>query len=379
MPKLCLNYSVQLLSGAMCAAVLCAGGCKSAGGAGVSDGIEFAPGTNAPAPIDSASTRGLEVRLWVVDDTDWTAARLLADRVGTLIDEQTRARWADWGFRLVAIPVDEVDGLLEGLRPVQPINVQWLGEFGKWRAIIRTGSLRTETVRVGQRAVQIDQGRPRLIARSWIEPMLTSSDVVPGLRLDFGVQIETKDRKDYAARLRDEGYLGVTRERTIEDNGPVFDELLMSTVFDGTQALVILGEAPETNWNDLPDPVSLIVVDDSDSPDDVDNLESEEAPPKLSPAFGPGRDDQGGYREVAADRDERASFDGSTSRGPKTLEPSKPMGKTLGELMLMSDGSRIVQAGKTRIVPKRVIVILIPRVEGGFRLVPMTQAGGGNP
>lgn len=378
MPKLCLNYSVRLLGSVLCAAVLCAGGCSS-GGADASDGIEFSPGNNAPAPIDSASTRGLEVRLWVVDDTDWSAARLLADQAGTLIDEQTRARWADWGFRLVAIPVDEVDGLLEGLRPVQPINVQWLGEFGKWRAIIRTGSLRTETVRVGQRAVQVDQGRPRLIARSWIEPMLTSADVVPGLRLDFGVQIESKDRKSYAARLRDEGYLGVTRERTIEDNGPVFDELLMSMMFDGSQALVILGEAPETNWNDLPEPVSLIVVDDSDNHVDPENPKNEEAPPKLSPAFGPGGDDQGGYREVPADRDEQASFDGSTSRGRQAHEPSKPMGKTLGELMLMSDGSRIVQAGKTRIIPKRVIVVLIPRVEGGFRLVPMAQAMGGNP
>ena len=371
MPKSCLNYSVRLLSSALCAAVLCAGGCSS-GGADASDGIEFAPGNNAPSPIDSASTRGLEVRLWVVDDTDWTAARLLADRAGALIDEQTRARWADWGFRLVVIPVDEVDGLLDGLRPVQPINVQWLGEFGKWRAIIRTGRLRTESVRVGQRAVRVDQGRPRLIARSWIEPMLTSTDVVPGLRLDFGVQIETKDRKSYAARLRDEGYLGVTRERTIEDDGPVFDELLMSMMFDGSQALVILGEAPETNWNDLPELVSLIVVDD-------DDLEGEEVPPKLSPAFGPGRDDQGGYREVPTGRDERASFDGSTSRGSQAYEPSKPRGKTLGEMMLMSDGSRIVQAGKTRIIPKRVIVVLIPRVEGGFRLVPMAQAMGGNP
>ncbi len=68
---------------------------------------------------------------------------------------------------------------------------------------------------------------------------------------------------------------------------------------------------------------------------------------------------------------------------PGGVEPIKPLGKTLGELMLTSSGSRIVRANQTRTVPKRVIVVLVPRVDGTFTLIPrsgvqQTQSQGKN-
>ena len=364
---------VKTLSVALAASVLlCAPGCKVVGYFFPSDQIELgsgdATGFDAPEPIDSVSTRGLEVRLWVVDDTDWTAPRLLAslmdheqtggqtgEQANEVISEADRKQWAQWGMRLLAIPVNEIDGLLAGLRPVQPINVQWLGEFGKWRAIVRAGELKSDRVRVGAGSVKIEQGRPRLIARSWIEPVFVENDIVPGVRLDLGLQIQTMDRKAID-RMHNQGLLGSGGERTIEDAGPIFDELLISMLLDGSHALGIVGDAPEMDWDQLPDPVLF------------NELEENTDEPKFDQAFGPGeqRADGGALNgSTAAARTDRAS-----SAGRQINEPRRPIEKTIGELMLTSPGSRVVQAEQSRRIPKRVIVVLIPRIDGGFWLVP---------
>lgn len=365
----------------MCAVVMsCAPGCRVIRYYFPSDEIEIATDDprvlRSPEPINSVSTRGLEVRLWVVDDTDWAAARSLSLYLGEnqsgQIDNPILAadseRWADWGFRLIAVPIDEVEGFLDTLRPVQPISVQWLGEFGQWRAIIRAGTLQSSHVRVGQHSVKIERGRPRLIARSWVEPMLTPTDVVPGVRLDLGLQIETQDSR--ARRQRDAGFFDAPRERSIEDDGPVFDELIFSAMLDGSHAIIIVGEAPDVDWDSLPDPEPLFVLDSDVETD------------SRAGGFGPSESPKADGDEPTAGQERIDVQRRSPTARRAVSEPSKPMGKTLGELMLTSPGSRIVRANQTRIVPKRVIVVLIPRVEGGYSLLPRRQvdsSGGTNP
>lgn len=345
---------------ALCAGVLCAHGCNSTGGNRSSDSVELAGGRDGPSPIDSASTRGLEIRLWVVDDTDWAAARLLSaytNDASNQIDDASALQWSDWGLRLVAVPMDEVQGFLDALTPVQPINVQWLGEFGSWRAIVRAGELRTGHVRVGNGWGEVAQGRPRLIARSWVEPMLTADNVVPALRIDLGMQIEIKKRRN------DPQLLGIDRQRMIEDVGPVLDELMMSMVLDGSHAVVIVGEAPDAQWNQLPSSAAEYLQG-------LDESETERA-------FGPGEYERSSETEpTQSEQDQTNGQARPASRG--FSEPAKPTGKTLGELMFTSSGSRIVKANESRVAPKRVIVVLIPRVQGGFSLLG-NQSQGGQP
>ncbi len=340
MPKSRRYHLGHLLGCALCAGALCAHGCTGAGSSNQSpDGVELAGGNGGPSPIDSASTRGLEIWLWVVDDTDWTSARLLSpylsDATGQ-IDDASASMWSDWGLRLVAVPIDEVQGFLDALTPVQPINVQWLGEFGSWRPIVRAGELRTGHVRVGNGWREVGLGRPRLIARSWIEPMLTTSKVVPAVRIDLGIQIETKKRRN------DPRLLGIDRQRLIEDVGPVLDELMMSMVLDGSHAVVIVGEAPETQWNQLPNSAAEYLQG-------LDEAQTERA-------FGPGEYERSSEAEPKqADQDQTNGKARPESRG--FSEPAKPTGKALGELMFTSSGSRIIKANQTRISPKRVIVV----------------------
>ncbi len=329
----------------------------------------------ASAPIDSGSTRGLEVRLWVVDDTHWDAARALSAGLSTEmpIEPERIERWSDWGFRIVAIPVDRVDGFLGQLRPVQPISVQWLGEFGHWRAIVRAGELGTDHVRVGQRRVEIDRGRPRLIARSWIEPMLGQGEVLPAVRLDLGMQIETHERR--VRQRRQMGLLGLDHERSIEDDGPVIDELILSAMLDGSAALIIMGEAPGVDWNELPDPEKPLAIED-DAAQGGEARGDDAQGDRGAGAFGPSEHQQ---TQRQAQEKERAQAQGErtlledrreTRPGPRINQPAKPMGQSLGELMLTSPGSRTTRLNQARIVPKRVIVVLIPRVEGGYSLLP---------
>ncbi len=371
----------MIRTGVLCASVLwCAPGCQSAGRDVSAQGIgEMASGVlDAGAPIDSGSTRGLEVRLWVVDDTDRAAARGLTPYIDDFeevsgdgrsdpISARTRSRWSDWGFRIITIPMDQVEGFLGQLRPVQPISVQWLGEFGHWRAIVRAGELGSEHVRVGSRLVEIDRGRPRLIARSWVEPMFTPRDVIPAVRLDLGMQIEIRDSR--LRRQRQMGFFEPGRERSIEDDGPVIDELILSAMLDGSSALIIMGEAPGVDWNELPELPEL----SGPTEETVIGQDAGQAGDQGSGGFGPSEHQKQAQEEAQEQPGQttRADQQGRGGRsGPRIDQPAKPMGQSLGELMLTSPGSRTTRLNQARIVPKRVIVVLIPRVEGGYSLLP---------
>lgn len=349
--------SKALIGCLICGTLALAGlsGCQSGRGDLASDEMTLGTIGDAPAPIDSVSTRGLEVRLWVVDDTDWAALRLLREYTAiepNPIKSQDIEAWADWGFRLVAMPIGDVDGFLGSLRSVQANNVQWLGEFGQWRAVVRAGALSTGHVRVGEGSEKIELGKPRMIVRSWVEPTLTQSDVIPMLRLDLGLQIESTKRRS------DPRLLGIDRARMIDDAGPVIDELLMSIRLDGSHAIVLVGDAPGSSWDHLPD-VSLI-------PEDRDADESAD----LQDAFGPGGRDERDL-SIADDSvdDESKAPNAPRSDGRPIHEPSRPALKSLGELMLTSSGSRITRVNETRAMPKRVIVIFVPRVAGGWSLL----------
>ena len=346
-----------------------------------SDRIELAGDDQIPAPIDSASTRGLEVRLWVVDDSQWSTARALypyAQGETSGLD-QSFEQWERWGFRFVRVPIDEVQGFLDGLRPVQPTNVQWLGEFGQWRAVVRAGELDRTRVRVGDHSQVIEQGRPRLIARSWVEPMLSVDDVVPGVRLDLAMQIETRKQSGVSLTYQ------VDRERMIEDEGPVLDELLFSSVLDGSYALVLVGETPGLDWGALP---PLGGFDDAPADQESGVVGPREAfdasDPEASQSGTQSQGDQSGpgHSKGEPSKVSSKSFSKAPSKAlamggvvRQNLGPLEPDGQSLGELMFTSGESRFTRVDARRASPKRVVVVFLPRVEGGYGLIPRVARG----
>ncbi len=312
---------------------------------------------------------GLEVRLMVVDDTRYDAPRLLeelmrspaAPRDGSApgegeIDEPTRRRWAAWGFRLIPVPAEAVEPLLDALTPVLPSSVQWLGEFGAWRPIVRAGRLPDTRVRVGDSFVRVGAGRPTLIARSWVEPVLNDSGVGSALRLDLGMQMQQNARPD-------SGFFDPTREPNIEDSGPVLDPLLTSLSLPPGRALVIVAEAPGVSWDELPEPAPVgeawATADESSGGDGLGPRPGEASGPARAPATG----------------EERTASPPRPALGG--IEPRAPQPPSLGELMLMTEGSRIVRLNEARVLPKRVIVVLVPYIRGPYRLLPPVSASAG--
>ena len=299
----------------------------------LSDGASIASESQL---ADPDARQGIEVRMLVVDDTDYDAPRALRPFVGALaessVDESTREVWSSWGLRLIEVPIDQLDATLAKLRVVRPISNQWLGEFGAWRAIIRSGENGGTRVRVGESLRQIDAGRPRIIARSWSEPMLVDDGVRQVLRLDLGVQIEARGDNQFLL-LPDQ------RERTLDDEGQVIDELLGSVMLRGDRALVIVGEEPGADWSRIPDPVVVIETPSED-------------------------EEEAGQAETTGQPVSRA-----------IVEPRVPPVRSLGELMFVAPGSRMTRAGESRNVPKRVVVVLVPSLRGDA----LNESSGGTP
>lgn len=305
---------------------------------------------------DPQSRRGLEVRMLVVDDTNYDAPRLLRNfdsQTASGFDAQTRARWEDWGFRLVEVPMNQLEPMLSELTPVRPVSVQWLGEFGAWRALIRAGYSEQTRVRVGAASRIIEPGRPRLIARSWVEPMLTDSASISVIRLDLGMQIESNSRNSFAL-LPDQ------RTRTLDDDGLIIDELLSTITLRGDRAIVIIGEAPGTDWGKLPEPAAVEFA--AGSGDDAVGPEAEKA----------------NEQKDEPDSDPKPSPRPFASSTAQPVGPQAPSLRSLGELMLVARGSRLTRANETRDIPRRVLIVLVPSVRGDFEILNIPSAGSGS-
>ncbi|MFG0247223.1 MAG: hypothetical protein ACF8MF_14355 [Phycisphaerales bacterium JB052] len=308
------------------------------------------------ASLSDPDTRlGLEVRLLVVDDTDYDTARVLREINASgisqgWVDPDTRALWSKWGFRLIAVPLDRLDSALATLTPVRPLSVQWLGEFSAWRPLVRSGENRQSSVRVGESTRSIEPGRPSLIARSWSVPQLSDGGVDRVLRVDLGMQVEAGKGNAYEL-------IPDRRRRTLDDQGLVIDELLSTLVLHGDHALVIVGEAPDADWSKLPEP-------DSQAAFATDAGDEQVVGP------GPEEDDD---QPDGLEPEESVPF---TSPSRAASEPEVPALRSLGELMLVAPGSRLVKQGEARDVPKRVVIVLVPSVRGSFRMLAVPGGDG---
>ncbi|MCA9303973.1 MAG: hypothetical protein KC996_07625 [Phycisphaerales bacterium] len=304
----------------------------------------------APAPISSNATRGLEVQMWIMDNTDSAVQRVLApyDTVSGVLDERDRLHWGDWGLRWCVVPIGEVKGVLAGLSPVQPARVQWLGEFGDWRPIVRAGTINAQTVRVGEGESGIPLGKPRLIARSWIEPIVTDLGIRPGVRADLALQIE----QPRSARSLWE--IGNDDLPMIDDDGPVVDGLITGFHADGLHAFILVADVPGRDWSALPEP-----IDDSQAPNPLDD------------SIGPSADADGSAGSIEEDQEPDAS---TTRSGGEQRGPGRGEFRSLGELMFTTQGSGSKRFGGVYDPPRSVVVVLIPRTEGGFGLIPSSDA-----
>lgn len=288
-----------------------------------------------PDPITGQATApdpGLEVVVWTAQDFGYAAARALlpyADRPVPMPEADLEA-WRRAGLRVVAVPIDEIDAVLAQAPPIFPVQRERFGQLTRWAPVIRGPRAPATTLGPGD---PLPAGRPRLIARAWVEPDLAAGVPRDVVRTELGVQVE-RDRRTPGSLIEDPG-LG-----TIADEGVVAATLLTGFTTDGRDAIVIVGESPAVDWSQLPEPTL---------------------------ATGPGTDAVGPAPSVPTDAPGIPPADPTEqqppspgARGGPAVGPGAPTERTLGEWMLTAPGVP-ARDGRPASAPRRVFVVLIPR------------------
>lgn len=293
----------------------------------------------APIPPGAEPARhdpGLEVAVWTVDDPRFTAARLLAPYIHNAVPmpEQDRAAWRALGLRLIAVPTTQIDPLLLASRPITPVQRQRFGQLFSWTPIARGPAIPEG---VPAPLGPLPAGRPRLIARSWIEPDLSSGRLVQTVRTELAIQIES-DRPALPSLER------FGEPRSIADAGDILQTSITSLLADGSQAFVIVGEDPDIAFDRLPE------------------IAPRPQPVPAAPPGPSGSDAQGQPTDTApaGNPPQQPAQTPATGAPEIPLGPVPPRVRTIGERMLSSPGvpPRRGRAGQP---PRKVFLVLIPR------------------
>ena len=235
-------------------------------------------------PLPRAGVRGaesgLEVRWWIVDDSDGIIGRTLAPFAERPIPihQSVRELWRANGLRIVSVPAAEVTSLRGGLWKAQqnvaqrgaweqgitrseadtmlvkePIvgrpQEEWLGQRPTWNDVLR-GPVVDHDMRIALDSGEmvLRPGRMRLLARCWTIPLPgPGSQIQPGLRLELAIQHEDPPR--LKQRLWDPEFEALP----IEEQGLVFTRLVLEMIALEGEAIVIVPDSPGAEWgNDEP-------------------------------------------------------------------------------------------------------------------------------
>ncbi len=272
----------------------------------------------------SPAEEGLEIIVWTSNDPDHRVARALrAYAAGTPpVPPEDAAVWARVGLRLLEVPADDLESLLAACPPVSPLQRQRFGQIPVWTPLVR--GPQTPDGLPGPDGRALPGGRPRLIARSWVEPQIAGDQRRDVVRTELGVQVEQGRRQSL---LADPGL-----ERSIADEGPILHALLTTHTGRGRVAMVLVAEQPGLDWADLPDPLPDALPDGSGSPDPAPPTTPTPTPTPTPVAPGP---------------------------VPAASVPPRP--RSLGEWMLSSPAFPAAE-GRPPVPARKVFVVFLPRL-----------------
>lgn len=239
--------------------VLCALAAGLALGLGACAGGEKATEAPPVAAGERGPRMGLEVAWWVIEESvnvtdpalgppSPSATQLIARYAArpVPVTESTVRAWHESGLRLVAVPVAELAGLREQLRPLGPNQQQWIGQTTQWVEVARGRKLdRTEPVRLDSGELRLPAGSTRLLLRSWVAPAPVGSTAGAVLQTEVVPQ-HVSVRESGRLTLED---LTPKAVQGREQEGAVFQRLLLETALDGADAILIVPESPGRSWS----------------------------------------------------------------------------------------------------------------------------------
>ncbi|MFK7758964.1 MAG: hypothetical protein AB8C13_03335 [Phycisphaerales bacterium] len=322
----------SLIGSSLCAVVaggLCA--CSGAGKTNKPSSAEVFEDLDTQIVLGSepgSLQRGIELRVITADDSQSRVGRSLGKYSGAgegSIDPVDQERWNSWGLRWVVVPVSELDAFIASQDLTNAIEKKWMGEFHQWRSVLRTGEIRNAPVRIGPSSASMYRtlsGRPQMIARVWTTPQVTPDGVQALLHLDLGIQMTTP--RSAIAQWAE------PKLPSVFDDGPLIEELTLSQVLDSSSALVLVGEDPDIVWTQQ---------------EQNDEILIEETGPASAQQIG----------------------------------PASPAPRSLGQRMLSTSGTGFIAPGMRYVPPKKVVIILIPRAGGAYRLLGPTTNSASSP
>lgn len=220
-----------------------------AGCTGGPSGLDEDGLSHAGPSVLRGNDSGLEIRWWVVDDRNGTLGSILSNyeerSVGASDDSQ--ARWAANGIRIVNIPLKDLGRLRSVLPLIGAVHRRWMGQVPSWTEVIRgpdqPGPLR---VALDNGLIELPAGSMRLLVRGWTAPMpIDDAGLGPVLHLELVPQHKESGRRMDRLALG----TNLSRRLAVEDEGQLFSRLLMELNIRGNEAYLIVWEEPGVEWS----------------------------------------------------------------------------------------------------------------------------------
>jgi hypothetical protein len=277
--------------------------------------------------------------------------------------------WAANGLRVVRVPLSDWGRVSEALQISGAAQRQWLTPTGGWTEIVRGPERpRGQVVALDAERVEVGPGRLRMLSRCWISP-------VPGARgthAEFAVELVPQLHEQGGLGARMESLTRGPRAQDPIEQGLLFDRMRMTLrVRDdagGPFAYLVVSERPGLDWREAV----------GDRPESDAPPESDEEGPRSAPAVGEVVRGNTGRGE-AADSSGLPSTPGMA--GPTGAGPQAPLLPTLGEAMFAAPRPETTparddeQSGSSR--STRAVLVLIPRVPSGYRMLPSVPTPSG--
>ncbi len=284
--------------------------------------------SNPFASVLADDRSGLEVQWWTVTDQGDAIAKALAPFADAPlpISADIEANWRRNGFRMVAIPADQLGPLISALPIEDKVNRIWLGQTPGW-AIAAPGApwRGARSLLIDGETIQLNAGQLRLLVRAWVSP----TEGAPTMRTDLAVQYLSAGADNRTPTLEQQ-----TEIRRPDTLGMIFRTLTAAMELEDGTLYCILSEDPGAEWSAIAE-------------EPAEDAETEAVP--TLPVRAPSPFD-----------DPIATDDGAA------LGPQPPGIPLLADALL----SRVELLPTRR--QARSIVILAPRVPSSFRLAPVS-------
>lgn len=200
--------------------------------------------------VESSGGYGLELRLWPVNDSAGSIARIFSpfDQAESPIDKRTLTRLSNSGLRALVVPTDSLDLLASQLHFDGKIEKQAARERTDWSVFVAGKAWNGfVTLRSADGNMELRAGQLRLIGRGWIAPGRIENSTIPAV---LRVEIAGRHVEQASGYSQFEEMLKPQSQRSKETDGLPLDALKLSIELKADQSLVLLSEDPDLDWAD---------------------------------------------------------------------------------------------------------------------------------